>query len=167
MKKLLVLALVMILTFSLVACGAKEAVQDAVRDALPNSSNSSTSSSSSASSSANSTAPSSSSASSAAGFAAGEWPDNEWTQQLTEPSAGTVGNVSTAGSENQTLSIKMEWTREEAAAYCKEITATGMFDQNVLAYYADSTPMDVLLEAENADGWEVGVSITEIRIIKP
>ncbi len=61
----------------------------------------------------------------------------------------------------------MDWTREEAAAYCDEITAAGMFDQNVLPYYKDATPMEVLLEAENAGGWEVAVSETEIRVIKP
>jgi hypothetical protein len=99
-------------------------------------------------------------------FTAGEWPDNEWTQQVPKPSAGTVGKVSTAGAENQTLSIKMDWTREEAAAYCDELVA-GNFNQNVLAYYKDSTPMSVLLEAESSDAWEVAVSETEIRIYKP
>ena len=47
MKKLIALALVLVLTFSLAACGAKDAVQDAVRGALPGSSGNSTSSSSS------------------------------------------------------------------------------------------------------------------------
>jgi hypothetical protein len=35
MKKLVLIALILALTFSLAACGAKEAVQDAVRDAMP------------------------------------------------------------------------------------------------------------------------------------
>ncbi len=163
MKKFLVIALALILALSLAACGGGSSTTP--------SSGSGTSappaSSSAPTSSAPSSTPDNTPDSNTPAFVAGEWPDNEWTQQLPKPSAGTVGNVSTAGAENQTLSIKMDWTREEAAAYCDEITAAGLFDQNVLAYYQDSTPMDVLLEAENASGWEVGISVTEIRIIKP
>jgi hypothetical protein len=70
------------------------------------------------------------------------------------------------GDGDKTLSIKMDWTREEAAAYCDELVA-GNFSQNVLAYYKDSTPTSVLLEAESSDGWSVAVSETEIRIYKP
>ncbi len=162
MKKLVIIALVMVLALSLAACGGN--------DTPSNSGNNSTSTPPSSTNTPAQTTPSSTSESTpdtAPAFVEGEWPDNEWTQQLTEPSAGTVGKIGTMGAENQTLYIKMDWTREEAAAYCDEITAVGMFDQNVLAYYKDSTPMDVLLEAENADAWEVAVSATEIRIIKP
>ncbi|MDR0906739.1 MAG: hypothetical protein LBN00_11325 [Oscillospiraceae bacterium] len=99
-------------------------------------------------------------------FTAGEWPDNDWTKQVPKPSAGKIGKIGTKGEGDKTLSIKMDWTREEAAAYCDELVA-GNFSQNVLAYYKDSTPTSVLLEAESSDGWSVAVSETEIQIYKP
>ena len=99
-------------------------------------------------------------------FIAGVWPNNEWTAQLPKPNAGTVGNIDTLGARDQTLSIKMDWTRDEAVEYAKEVRANG-FNRNVLAYYEDSSSLSTLLEAENSSGFELSITTSEIRIVKP
>ncbi|MDR0841069.1 MAG: hypothetical protein LBN26_06765 [Christensenellaceae bacterium] len=162
MKKLIALSLALILALSLLtACGGNSGGGSSTP---PADNTTTTPPADNTPSGGNETAPNDSGAD--ATFAAGEWPDNDWTKQVPKPSAGTIGNVGTMGDGDKTLYIKMDWTREEAAAYCDELVA-GNFSQNVLAYYKDSTPMSVLLEAESLDGWEVAVSETEIRIYKP
>ena len=145
MKKIVLLALALVLALSLVACSGN----------TDNDGNNSTNPPASQDSNDNTPA-----------FTKGLWPDNDWTKQVPKPSAGEVGDVGTMGAEDKTLYIVMDWTREEAEAYCDEVIA-GKFDQNVLAYYKDSTPNTVLLEAESSDGWQVAISETEIRIYMP
>jgi predicted small secreted protein len=157
MKKIIALALTLVLALSLAACGGNSDNGGGSTTTPP---------AQTAGNSSQTTEQPADNGDKAPTFTAGEWPDNDWTKQVPKPTAGTVGKVSTMGDGDKTLSVAMDWTREEAAAYCDELAA-GKFNQNVLAYYKDSTSMSVLLEAESSDGWEVAVSETEIRIYKP
>jgi hypothetical protein len=152
MKKILMLAVALMLALSLAACGG----------------NSDTPTTSSGGNGGNSTNPPASQGGNdnTPAFTEGEWPDNDWTAQLPKPAAGTIGKVSSVGSENQTLSIQMTWTREEASAYCDEARSGG-FNVNAIAYYEDTPSLSTLLEAENSAGYELSVTETEIRIVKP
>jgi hypothetical protein len=167
MKKTITIALVLVLVLalSLAACGGgsgnsggSSATPPATSDNSTSSPSSTTPEESQSGGNSNDKTPE---------FTEGEWPDNDWTTQVPKPSAGTVGKVGTMGAEDQTLYIRMDWTREDAAAYCDAIADAGKFTAEVYAYYKDSTPNTVLLEAKSSDGWEVAVSETEIRIIKP
>ncbi len=151
MKKIVLLALALVLALSLAACGGND------NSSTPSGNSGGNTTNPSASQGGNDNTPA---------FTEGEWPDNDWTAQLPKPTAGTIGKVSTMGSENQTLSIKMTWTREEASAYCDEARSGG-FNVNAIAYYEDTPSLSTLLEAENSAGYELSVTETEIRIVKP
>jgi len=99
-------------------------------------------------------------------FISGEWPNNEWTEQLQKPSSGNIGDVGTLGDQDQILSIKMNWTREEAVEYAIEMRDNG-FDKNVFAYYEKTPSLTTIFEAENSDGRKLTITESEIRIVKP
>ena len=151
MKKVFNLFLILALVLTFAACSKKN------NTSAPSSGNSSTNTT---------TAQPPRNTSSAPSFTEGVWPDNEWTAQLPKPTDGTVGKIDTRGDRNQTLSINMNWSREEAVEYAKAVRNNG-FTINVLAYYEDTPSLSTLIEAKNATGYELTVTTSEIRIVKP
>ena len=82
----------------------------------------------------------------------GQWPDNDFTQLVPKPSAGSVADTDTMGS---TFLLAMEWTHEQASAYVQQLKEAG-FDQNMSDLFVDSGSFT----GENTNGDNVTVYFT-------
>ena len=92
-------------------------------------------------------------------FESGIWPDIEWITDVPKPTVGKIGNVRLMSDIPQALSIKMDWTRKEAMAYCEKVKVAG-FNETGVANSAWLLCTGGIIEMN------ICVSETEIRIYK-
>ena len=96
----------------------------------------------------------------------GQWPNNSWTEQVNKPSTGTIGAVKIGGESGEVLSIKMDWTREDAIAYAEDNKTYRYFGSQVTTNY-DDPKADWLFIGVNGIGFNLAVSATEILVVRP
>ena len=93
------------------------------------------------------------------------WPANEWTGQINMP-PGNVGEIKIGGEMGEMLSIKMDWTREEAINYAKVSQGGRYFRNNVTTNYDDKNATWLFIGTNGID-FQLAVSINEILVTKP
>jgi len=95
----------------------------------------------------------------------GQWPEHsDQGGQLPRPKAGTIGNVAFDTEDPRALSIKMNWTRDEAIAYAEEARDGRCFDQDVKETFAGKSKL--IFEGTNGINYFLRVSTDEIYVIK-
>jgi ABC-type glycerol-3-phosphate transport system substrate-binding protein len=125
MKKIITIALALVLVLSLAACGGNSNSGGSSTTPPANSGNNSTSTPP-ASQGGNETTPSNNGSSDAPGGTSVEWPDNDYTKDIPKPNKGTILSAEESNLGGVYFLIKMDWTFEEAKAYEEQLKAAGI-----------------------------------------
>jgi uncharacterized lipoprotein YehR (DUF1307 family) len=144
MKKVITLALALMLALSLAACGGNSDNGGGSTTTPPSNSGTTTppSNTPSTSQGGNETTPSNNGGNTV-GDAAG-WPDNEFTQQVPKPQYSFTQESS---GDSTTCRTYPDWTKEQAKAYVTELESAGFAINNSVADYDDQ----YLAYLQNAD----------------
>ena len=91
----------------------------------------------------------------------GEWPDNEWTELVSKPTTGTITGHSYLDSMGLYYVYIADWSLEDAEAYMNELAAIGFVDRftDGEPEMDDKTSLRKCYEAQmkNSNGYEASV----------